>query len=77
MLLSLEMIRGVLGVACMAYKRLIPRHADEVSPLEWCCGCVSRAQYVRGEVVWTNETCCPQHREAPLQTVYPPLGRIR
>jgi hypothetical protein len=74
MLVSLEVLRSLIGVACSAYRRLVPLRVADISRLEWCCGCVSDAQRMRGTVVWTNETCCPQHRHAPLRTVYPPLG---
>lgn len=74
MLVSLEVLRSAIGVAYMAYRRLVPLRGGGVSRLEWCCGCVSDARRVRNTVIWTNETCCPQHRHVPLRSVYPPLG---
>jgi hypothetical protein len=70
----MEIVRGAFGVACMAYKRRRTRHADQVTRLEWCCGCVSNARRIRGGVVWANEICCPEHRDAPLRSLYPRLG---
>jgi hypothetical protein len=74
MLVSLEVVRCAIVVACMAYRRLVPSRSGDISRLEWCCGCVTDARRMRGTVVWTNETSCPQHRNAPLRSVYPPLG---
>jgi len=74
MLVSLDVFRKAISVACMAYRRRTPLRASDISRLEWCCGCVSYARRMRGgTVVWTNETC-PQHRDGPLRTVYPPVG---
>lgn len=73
MLVSLDVLRSLIGVACCAYRRLVPSRAEDVSRVEWCFGCVSDARRMHGTVVWTNETCCQQHRQAPLRTVYPPL----
>ncbi len=74
MLVTLDVFRGVIGVACKAYRRFVPARTPEVSRLEWCCGCVTSTQHVRGTVVWTSETCCGEHRRTPLRTVHPPLG---
>jgi hypothetical protein len=74
MLVSLDVFRSAFGAAWSAYRRLVPLPAGDISRLEWCCGCVSEARRTRGVTVWTNETCCPQHRDVPLRNVYPPLG---
>jgi hypothetical protein len=74
MLLSLEVVRIAIGIACMAFRRVVPLRSGDISRLEWCCGCVSDARRMHGAMVWTTETCCPQHRNAPLRSVYPALG---
>jgi hypothetical protein len=66
MLLTLDLLRCAVGIACVAYRRFVPATRDfDMSRIEWCCGCVSVAQPDTAGERWIDETRCKQHAGVP------------
>jgi hypothetical protein len=74
MLITLDLVRLLIGFAGAASRYFAARSDSGVTRLEWYCGCVSIAERIAGLTVWSDETRCSAHAREPLRTVHPPVG---